>query len=103
MSKMSDDEKSKRDPRVKRIRGYYSELITDKDSPEKLTNLPGAKRTTNSLWQIKTEKQAPIITKLPKSSKEVFLAPAERWITFEEDRHIVKSTLILIKSYILNY
>ncbi|CAH0560322.1 unnamed protein product [Brassicogethes aeneus] len=72
------------------MRGYYSELITcDSDHEEGVSeNLLGAHRTTNILWQIKTEKHAPIVSKLTRPKREVFLAPAERWITYEEDRHV---------------
>lgn len=71
-------------------RGYYSEIITDPKYSEKFKDeLPGARKKTKLLWQIRTEKHAPIIRQLVAPQKGAFLAPAERWMTFDEDKHIV--------------
>lgn len=74
-------------------RGYYSELVTDVDhqQPIKKNILPGAHKHTNLLWQVRTERHAPIIQELPPPEKQVFLAPAQRWKTYEEEPSIVST------------
>lgn len=83
-------EEKKQKPKVPISRGYYSELITDDSFYEKFKEeLPGARKKTKLLWQIGTEKNAPIIRQMNASVKGAFLAPAERWMTFDADKHIV--------------
>lgn len=88
------DKTKKKDNKLRR-RGYYSELVTDEEhlQPAKRQDrtdvLPGAHRHTNLLWQVRTEKHAPIIKGLPLPDKQIFLAPAQRWKTYEEEPSIV--------------
>lgn len=87
--KKADDKKTKKKWEPSK-RGYYSELITDPYYSDKFKDeLPGARKKTKLLWQICTEKHSPIVRQLAAPQKGVFLAPAERWMTFDEDRHIV--------------
>ncbi|KAK9870899.1 hypothetical protein WA026_009856 [Henosepilachna vigintioctopunctata] len=71
-------------------RGYYSELATNLRYKEEVEEdlPPGAPKRTKFIWQVKTEKDAPILPRLVKPIKPLFLAPAERWFTFEEDKQI---------------
>lgn len=81
-------------------RGYYSEIITDPRYSEKFQEeFPGARKKTKLLWQIRTEKHAPIIRQMNPPEKGAFLAPAERWMTFEDDKHVVSMTLSLAKKW----
>lgn len=88
-------EKNKKKEEKFQRRGYYSEILTDfdhiqpKNKQDKTDILSGAHKHTNLLWQVRTEKHAPIIQELPLSSKEIFLAPAQRWKTYEEEPTIV--------------
>lgn len=72
-------------------RGYYSEIITNKDEPPE--QLPGALKKTKLLWQVRTDKHSPIISKIPGPRKPSFLAPATRWTCYSEDKQIVSFPL----------
>lgn len=69
------------------IRGYYSEIITNEDygCAVEAEGLAGCTKRTNFLWQVKTEKHAPTITKFKTPKKKLDLKDAERWMTFDED------------------
>ncbi|XP_023309976.1 dynein heavy chain 1, axonemal-like [Anoplophora glabripennis] len=70
-------------------RGYYAELLADLNYAVKQKKLYiGAHKRTNFLWQIKTEAHAPILRQFVQPERKAFLAPAERWMTFDEDKHI---------------
>ncbi|KAL3266442.1 hypothetical protein HHI36_010614 [Cryptolaemus montrouzieri] len=88
----NDKDKDKKKKKLEsKSRGYYSELATNlKYKHEVEEDLPpGAPKRTKFIWQVKTEKEAPILPRLVKPIKPLFLAPAERWFTFEEDKQIV--------------
>lgn len=70
-------------------RGYYSEIITnrDQDSDNQLT---GVVRRTKLLWQIRTELHSPVIPNINVCLKPTQLAPATRWTSFPEEKHIVR-------------
>lgn len=86
------DEKKSTKRLIRPSRGYYSEIITDLKYTENFKEeFPGARRKTQLLWQIRTEKHAPVIRMMEPPPKGAFLAPAERWMTFDEDRHIVST------------
>lgn len=88
-------EKTKKKEAEKR-RGYYSEIVSDVDHQQptcKADDLPAAHKRTNLLWQIRTEKHAPIIQELPLPEKHVFLAPAQRWKTYDEEPSIVRAII----------
>lgn len=72
-------------------RGYYSEIITNVDygCDVDAEGLVGCQKKTNFLWQVKTEKHAPTITKLIPPKNRLNLKDAERWMTFDEDDCIV--------------
>lgn len=77
-------------------RGYYSELLTDLNYTDPLKkNYVGARKKTMLIWQIKTEKHAPLIREIREPDRQTYLAPAERWMTFPEDRTIVGTTNII--------
>ncbi|XP_044749962.1 dynein axonemal heavy chain 1-like [Coccinella septempunctata] len=84
------DKDKKRKNRDGTSRGYYSELATNLRYKQEVEEdlPPGAPKRTKFIWQVKTEKDAPILPKLVKPIKPLFLAPAERWITFLEDKQI---------------
>lgn len=87
---MEEKKSEKRRKSLLPNRGYYSEIVTDLKYTEKFKEeFPGARKKTKLLWQIRTEKHAPVIREMDPPQKGAFLAPAERWMTFEEDRHIV--------------
>ncbi|KAF5308293.1 hypothetical protein FQR65_LT06286 [Abscondita terminalis] len=70
-------------------RAYYSEITTDLDfKNSKSSGLTGSFKRTKLLWQVRTENHAPIIKKNPEPSRSNFLAPAERWMHFEEEKQI---------------
>ncbi|RZB40394.1 hypothetical protein BDFB_001449 [Asbolus verrucosus] len=71
-------------------RGYYSEIITKVDyGPDvDAEGLAGCQKKPNFLWQIRTEKHAPTIKKLPPAEKKLNLKDAERWMTYDEDDSI---------------
>ncbi|XP_018331814.1 dynein heavy chain 1, axonemal-like [Agrilus planipennis] len=70
-------------------RGYYSELITDLSTKRSgYEGLPGVYKHTTLLWQIRTEKQSPIIALQPVAKPPNFLAPAERWMHYKEEKDI---------------
>ncbi|GJQ83086.1 DNAH1, partial [Trypoxylus dichotomus] len=69
-------------------RGYYSEAITDLECNIKSKIQNGTFKRTKLLWQVKTEHHAPIIKELEASEKKNFLAPAERWMCYEEEKSI---------------
>lgn len=73
------------------IRGHYSESITDPDYkvPHKNVVFTGVTKRNKLLSQIKTERNCPILRSLLEPRRQVFLAPAERWMSFEEDQRIV--------------
>lgn len=92
MSKLDKNRKKEAEKR----RGFYSELITDvahqqptKASQDSTEGLTGANKRTNLLWQVLTERHAPIIRELPPPEKQIFLAPAQRWKTYDEEPSIV--------------
>nr|XP_022908003.1 dynein heavy chain 1, axonemal-like [Onthophagus taurus] len=69
-------------------RGYYSEAITDLNTTLKGVTQGGAFKKTKLLWQVRTEHHAPIIRSLHPPKKRNFLAPAERWMCYEEERSL---------------
>ncbi|KAI4462790.1 dynein heavy chain 1 axonemal-like protein [Holotrichia oblita] len=69
-------------------RGYYSEAITDLECNIKSKIQNGTFKRTKLLWQVKTEHHAPIIKELGATEKKNFLAPAERWMCYEEEKSI---------------
>ncbi|ENN80563.1 hypothetical protein YQE_03015, partial [Dendroctonus ponderosae] len=70
-------------------RGYYAELLTNPDYTDPLKKIyQGVNRKFNFIWQVKTEKYAPILMELVAPQKKVVLAPAKRWMTFEADKDI---------------
>ncbi|XP_074037842.1 dynein axonemal heavy chain 1 isoform X2 [Leptinotarsa decemlineata] len=90
-----EEKKDKKEPQVKKkrlafpTRGYYAELLTDSDvNYRNKYDLNGAFRKSKLIWQMKTEKHTPIIRQLTAPCRRAFLAPAERWMTFEEDKRI---------------
>lgn len=71
-------------------RGYYAELLTKSDYVDSLKKSHlGATKKTSLLWQVKTEKYAPIQVELVPPKKCVVLAPAQRWTAFDADPDIV--------------
>ena len=68
-------------------RGYYSEVITELKHPIQFPC--GALKRTNLLWQVQTDHYAPVIKSLRPADKRGLLAPAKRWISYDEDRTIV--------------
>lgn len=68
-------------------RGYYSELVTDQEDSEPLQTGPA--KQTKILWQVKTEEHAPTVVKIGSPKRRCFLAPAERWMCYEEEKNIV--------------
>lgn len=98
-------------------RGYYSETITKKSSDDEEDNedeesksgLAGAFRRTKLLWQVRTERHAPIIQQLPPTTKPCFLAPAERWMSYADEKCIVStakyslSLLCLLGGFLVQY
>lgn len=97
---MSNKPDKNRNKEGSKRRGYYSEIVTDVDhlqptkKQDKTDVLPGAQKHTNLLWQVRTERHAPIIKELPPPEKQIFLAPAQRWKTYEEEPSIVSYTEI---------
>lgn len=74
-------------------RGYYGDIITDlryKHPIKSLYNIPGVVKKTKLIWSMQTERHAPIVRYLTPTSKIANLFPAERWMTFEEDKTIVR-------------
>lgn len=72
-------------------RGYYSEILTDLNYTDPIRETyVGARKKTMLIWQVKTEKHAPLIRQLREPDRQTYLAPAERWMTFSEDRTIVR-------------
>ncbi|ERL92012.1 hypothetical protein D910_09334 [Dendroctonus ponderosae] len=70
-------------------RGYYAELLTNPNYSDPLTKIyQGVNRKFNFIWQVKTEKYAPILMELVAPQKKVVLAAAQRWMTFEADKDI---------------
>nr|CAI5840362.1 unnamed protein product [Callosobruchus analis] len=70
-------------------RGYYAEILTDNEYSDPLKKeYTGAHKKTKLIWQIKTEKHTPMVRQMVTPAKKAFLAPAERWMTFDEDKHI---------------
>ncbi|XP_056631499.1 dynein axonemal heavy chain 1-like [Diorhabda sublineata] len=72
-------------------RGYYAELLTDLSYESRIkaiTELPGALKNTKLIWQMRTEKHTPIIRSMNPPLRRSFLAPAERWMTFDDDKTI---------------
>lgn len=69
-------------------RGYYSEAITDLECNIKSKVQNGTFKRTKLLWQVKTEHHAPIIKQLGVHENKNFLAPAERWMCYEEEKSI---------------
>lgn len=75
-------------------RGYYAELLADLNYAVKQKRLyAGVHRKTNFTWQIKTESHTPILRQFVQPERKAFLAPAERWMTFDEDKHIVSTCI----------
>ena len=72
-------------------RGHYSEAIALEDrvvNPNPMA-LPAAKKRAKLIWQAKTARYAPIISKLSKPKRPRFLEPIERWTVLDEDLEIV--------------
>lgn len=89
-------------------RGYYSESITKKSSSDEDSEgdrykdvNPGACKRTKLLWQVRTERHAPVIQELPITLKPCFLAPAERWMTYSDEKCIVSIILSRITCVLL--
>lgn len=75
-------------------RGYYAELVTNLNYGDQNKRMyPGSHRKTCSIWKVKTEQYAPIRVELVPPRKRVVLAPAQRWMAFDEDRDIVNKSL----------
>lgn len=73
-------------------RGYYSEVATDLDiTTENLSEFEAAFKRPKLLWQVITERHAPVTSDLTTPIKPNFLAPAERWMTYENEKDIVRS------------
>lgn len=56
-----------------------------------------APRRTNLTWQILTEQHSPIVKGLKIQKTQTFLAATERWMTFPEDKSIVRKYMIMRK------
>lgn len=78
-------------------RGYYAELLTNPEYSDPLKkDYQGVYRKLNLIWQVKTERHAPILMDLVAPERKVVLAPAQRWMTFEADKDIVGFPLLKI-------
>lgn len=79
--------KRKREPR----RGYYSELTTNLNYVDlnELQGLGGAYKKSKLLWEVRTERHGPVVEEVTKPTRPSFLAPAERWMCYEEEKQIV--------------
>lgn len=100
---MEEKERKEKKRKSQSRRGYYSELTTNlkyKDE-RKAEGLTGACKRTKLLWQVRTERHAPIVQELTKPTRPSFLAPAERWMCYEEEKHIVRinSVNFIINTY----
>lgn len=63
----------------------------------KLIGLPSPPRQTNLTWQILTERHSPVVKGLKIQKPQTFLGAAERWMTFPEDKSIVRKYMIMQK------
>lgn len=71
-------------------RGYYSELLT-KVGEIQDDDIPGAFKRTKLIWQVRTERHCPVMSFIEPPKKPYFLAPAERWTCYKEEKQIVFS------------
>lgn len=74
-------------------RGYYTELVTDTENMRQ-EEMPGAMKRTKLIWQVRTQQHAPILINLEPPLKPFFLAPAERWTSYKEEKQIVSKILL---------
>lgn len=91
-SSKKDDTSKKKTPEKTDLptRGYYAEVLADLDfAIKQKKEYAGAHKRTKFIWQIKTEVHAPILRQFTQPDRKAFLAPAERWMTFDEDKRIV--------------
>ncbi|KAF5270064.1 hypothetical protein FQA39_LY08476 [Lamprigera yunnana] len=85
---MQPDDCAEKTPTPPR-RAYYSEITTDLNySDPKTEGFSGATKQTKLLWQVCTEVHSPIVKNITRSTRPSFLAPAERWMCFEEEKNI---------------
>ncbi|XP_017768545.1 PREDICTED: dynein heavy chain 1, axonemal-like [Nicrophorus vespilloides] len=68
-------------------RGYYTELATDENFQARKTNIT-TKKKPNFIWEIVTDKNAPTIPDLKAAKRARYLAPAERWMCYDEEKTI---------------
>lgn len=59
--------------------------------------LPTASRRTNLIWQIRTEHHSPIVKNIKIQETHTYLGAAGRWVTFPEDKSIVRKHIIMQK------
>ncbi|KAJ9594363.1 hypothetical protein L9F63_014205, partial [Diploptera punctata] len=71
-------------------RGHFSEVIALEDRVVDPNPLPmsAALKRTNLIWQAKTDRYAPIISKLTAFKRPNFLEPIERWTIFDDKLNI---------------
>ncbi|XP_044735428.1 dynein axonemal heavy chain 1-like [Chrysoperla carnea] len=69
-------------------RGYYSERITNLDETKEEYGSGTVKRPSYA-WKMQTEKYTPVVTHLTPPIRPLFLAPAERWMTIEDENDIL--------------
>ncbi|KAK7871082.1 hypothetical protein R5R35_007279 [Gryllus longicercus] len=80
-----DIEFLKKKKKTKPKRGYYSEVIGTSDHPVELQEEFGAPKRRNLTSELETERYAPLLPYwIGPPDRKTFLAPAQRWITFDE-------------------
>lgn len=92
METEADEVTGKKRKKVNARRGYYSEVVTDLErqtDDDLYDGLEGAYKRTKLLWKVRTERHTPIISETVKPTRPSFLAPAERWMCYEEEKQIV--------------
>ncbi|GLV39944.1 Dynein heavy chain at 36C [Carabus blaptoides fortunei] len=93
-SKDDDDEMDECEEKItERIRrGYYSEIVTDlnreNDELEQDTQKQSALKRRKLKWQVMTVEHSPIVRNLEQPKTTCYLAPAERWMTYEKEKRI---------------
>lgn len=72
-------------------RAYFSEIITGEPLPDQeiFKYLRGPEKRTKSTWKVRIERFAPVVYHLNQPIRPIFLAPAQRWMSVEEEKEIV--------------